>query len=72
MSEEPVQWASNLRLPPDKGWAETYNEKISVDVNLRESPSRDRAILLAGICCTVVVLAMVLGGKMMHARFKID
>lgn len=71
-SGEPAEWASALGLPPDKGWAETYNDPISVDVNLRESASRDRAILMAGICCTAVVLAMVLVGQALHRRFKID
>ena len=71
-SMEPTEWASSLGLPPDKGWAETYNEEISVDVNLRETASRDRAVLLAGICCTAVVLAVVLWGKALHGRFKID
>lgn len=66
------QWAADLDLPPDKGWAETYNENISVDVNLRESSSRDWAVFIAGICCTVGVLAAVLGGQAVHGRFKID
>jgi hypothetical protein len=70
--DEPMRWASGLGLPADKGWAETYNEQISVDVNLRESRGRDVTVLAVGICTTAFVLAAVLGCRALHTRYKID
>jgi hypothetical protein len=71
-SDEPRKWAANLSLPEDPGWAETYNDEISVSVTLRESAGRNAALLAGGVCSTLVLLAAVLAAKALNMRLKED
>lgn len=67
-----AQWAKSRGLPADRGWAETYNDNIKVDVNLRERSARDRAVLAAGLCGCAAALAAVLGARALNRRLKTD
>lgn len=65
-------WAQLNGLPSDPMWTETFNEDVSVTVNLREQPLHDAVLLACGIVSTILVTCVVTGMKALHRRQKLD
>ena len=71
-SRDPAAWASSHNLPEDPMWTETFNEEVSVTVNLRERPLHDAVLFVCGIVSTALVTGVVIGIKALHKRQKHD
>lgn len=71
-SRDPAAWASSHNLPEDPMWTETFNEDVTVTVNLRERPLHDAVLFVCGIVSTALVTAVVIGIKALHKRQKHD